>query len=412
MELKINYQYSYFLYPYVIDEEKYDKYLLKLLKDKNCELKIFEKEKDLDLYNYFQPNIRNNYFPTFEIREDELRNFRDSSPEKKSKILADHSCVCFEYKISEDIQGKMGNEKGIFFSIPKIDIICFKTGICFLSIKTHIEESDDFADLLNFNYKFKDINSEFTDLKKFENINIQTGVFKDLKEITDVIEEITGESKKKQLVNNKFYTFSYVCIGSDAWNDRNEFEKIQGEFLKYANAFPSNYIVGVNKENEEQNMSIISKMKYSRTGITNMNCNLLCSTVDMYNYTKLPYEYETVIYYTYILRLYQKIFLTYINSEFKNYERIIKIRKKFIDFTNTLWAKEITTDDTGSLYYKMIGESIEIEDLYEQIGKKYEIIYKDLNIEKNNRDNIIVVMLLITSLVLNTITILSYLYSR
>ncbi len=412
MELKVQYQYSYFLYPYVVDEDKYDKYILRLLKDKNCELKIFEKEKDLDLYNFFHPNIRNHYFPTFELRDEELKNFKELNLEKQSRILSEHSCVCFYYRISDSIQGKMGKENGIFFHIPQIEIICFNTGICFISIKTHIEESQNFSDLLNFNYKFKEINSEFSELKQYENINIQTGIYKDSKEITEVIREITGENKKKQIINNKFYTFSYACIASENWNERNEFDKIESEFLKYANTFPSNYIVDLNKESEAQNLSIISKLKYSRTGITKLNCNLLCSTVDMYNYTKLPYEYETMIYYTYILRLYQKIFLNQINNEFKNYNKIIKIRKKFIDFTKTLWAKEITNDDTGSLYYKILNETLEIDELFEQIGKKYEIIYKDLNIEKNNRDNIIIVMLLIISLVLNTITILIYLYSK
>ena len=265
---------------------------------------------------------------------------------------------------------------------------------------------------MNFNYKFKEINSEFKDLKQFENINIQTGIYKDSKEITDVINEITGENKNKDLINNKFYTFSYTCIPSDYWNDRSGFENMESEFLKYANTFPSNHIVGVNKDNDEQNLSIISNMKYSRTGITKTNCNLLCSTVDMYNYTKLPYEYETSIFYTYVLRLYQKLFLTHINSEFKNYEKIIKVRRKFAEFTNDFWSKEITDDDTGSLYYRMINESLEVDKLFEEIGRKYEVLYKDLNIEKNNRDNMIVVMLLIASLVLNTITILSYLYLK
>ncbi len=411
MELKVQYQYSYFLYPFMVDEDKYERYILKLLKDKNCELKIFEKEKDLDLYNFFNPSIRSHYFPTFELRDESLKTFKEMLPERQSKVLAEHSCVCFSYLIEDSIQGKMGNENGIFFNIPQIDIICFNTGICFISIKTHMESSDSFSDLLNFNYKFKEINSEFNDLKKFENINIQTGIYKDSKKITDVIREITGEENKKKLINNKFYTFSYACIASDSWNERNEFEKIESEFLKYANTFQSNYIVDLNKESEEQNLSIISKLKYSRTGITKQNCNLLCSTVDMYNYTKLPYEYETMIYYTYILRLYQKLFLEHINSEFKNYDKVIKIRKKFIEFTKTLWAKEITTDDTGSLYYRILNETLEIDELFEQIGKKYEIIYKDLNIEKNNRDNVIVVLLLIVSLVLNTITILIHLYS-
>ena len=36
MELKIKYQYSYFIHPFVIKESKYQKYLLKLLKNKKC----------------------------------------------------------------------------------------------------------------------------------------------------------------------------------------------------------------------------------------------------------------------------------------------------------------------------------------------------------------------------------------
>ena len=53
MELKTNYQYTYFIHPFVIRDGKYANYLLKLLKDKNCNLKIFQKEKDLKVYRYF-----------------------------------------------------------------------------------------------------------------------------------------------------------------------------------------------------------------------------------------------------------------------------------------------------------------------------------------------------------------------
>ena len=130
----------------------------------------------------------------------------------------------------------------------------------------------------------------------------------------------------------------------------------------------------------------------------------------MYNYTKLPYEYETVIYFTYILRLYQKIFLRQVNTEFKSYNKILKIRKRFIEFTKTMWAKDITTDDTGSLYYKILGSTFELDEQFEQIRKKYEIIYKDLDIEKNNRNYSIMVMLLIVSLILNTFTIIAYMF--
>ena len=40
MNLKTKYQYTYFIHPYIIDKSRYDKYILKLLKDKKCEFKI------------------------------------------------------------------------------------------------------------------------------------------------------------------------------------------------------------------------------------------------------------------------------------------------------------------------------------------------------------------------------------
>ena len=410
MELSFKYQYTYFLHPYIIETEKYEKYILHLLKDPKVELKIFEKEKDLDLYNYFTPNIRENYFPTFEIRGDELKKFKEMGNERKAQILASHPCACFEYKIEDVLQKPEDDEEtGVMFDIPKIEIICFNTGICFISFKTTVESSSKFADILNFNYKFKEINSEFLELKQYENINIHP-INMEKAKIKEIITHIVGQEKNKTEVENQFYTFGYTCIPSEHWNDRNEFENFENEFLKYVNTFPSSHITDLNKKSEERNLSIISKLKYARIGITKTTCNLLSSTVDMYNYTKLPYEYETQIYYTYILRLYQKIFLTQINTQFKKYEKIMKIRKKFIDFTKTMWSKDITTDDTGSLYYKLLGNTYELDEQFEQIRKKYEIIYKDLDIEKNNRNYTIIVMLLILSLILNTFTIIAYMF--
>lgn len=416
MELKTKYQYTYFIHPYIVDETKYDKYILKLLKDKKSSFKIFQKEKDLDLYNYFLPNIRDYIFPTFELRAEKLREFNDFSLEAKSKIIAKQNMACFDYNFAEDIQGKMGEENGIFFSIEKIQIICFNTGICFLAIKTHLEESESFADLLDFNYRFKTINSEFASLKNYENIKIQTDIFNDIKDISELISQITGVYKRKttgtteELSNSQFFSYSYVCVESDKWNEKNDFLHIENEFYKYANALPSNYLSDFNKTNIEQNLHIIDKFKYSKMSLTKTCANIMCSGIDTFNYTKLPYQYENEYFYTYILTLYQKMFLKKLNSDFKEYEQIIKMRVKFINFTKQIWEKEITADDTGSLYYRTIKKTLELDDLYEEIKTKYEIVYKDLNIEKNNSYYTIIIILLIFSLIFNTINILFLMY--
>lgn len=416
MELKTKFQYTYFIHPYIVDETKYDKYILKLFRDKKCSFKIFQKEKDLDIYNFFLPHIRDYVFPTFEFRGEKLKYFNNLSNEAKSKIVAREHVACFDYNLSKDIQGKMGEEDGIFFSIAKIQIICFDTGICFLAIKTHIEDTDEFSDLLDFNYRFKTINSEFSSLKDYENIKIQTDIFNDVKDLSELITQITGVYQRKisgtreELANSNFFVYSYACIESDKWNEKSEFLQIENEFYKYANALPRQYLSDFNKTNIEQNLHIIEKFKYSKMALTKNSSNILCSGIDTFNYTKLPHQYENEYFYTYILILYQKMFLKRLNSDFKEYEKISKMRTKFINFTKQIWEKEITLDDTGSLYYKTIKKTLEIEELYDEIRTKYEIIYKDLNIEKNNSYYSIIIILLIFSLIFNTVNILFLMY--
>ena len=418
MELKTKYQYTYFIHPYVIDENKYDKYILKLLKDKKCKFKIFQKEKDLDIYNFFLPNIRNYYFPTFELRGEKLKEFNKLEKEKQKNIISKQNVACFTYDLAEDIQGKVGEEDGIFFRVEKIEIICFKTGICFFTLKTILENTNNFSDLLNFNYRFKDIKSEFLNLKSFENIKIQTNTFADVKDLTELIDQITGinrkakhnQNKEDNILGSAFYTYSYACVESNNWNEKTNFDYLSNDFLKYSNVLPKDFNSDFDKSNVEQRLHVIEKMKYYKTAITKTSSNIFCSGIDTYNYTKLPYKYENEYFYTYILALYKSLFLRKLDNEFREYDKIVKMRARFLEFSKVLWNKEITVDDEGALFFTTLGRVFELENCYADINNKYEVIYKDLNIEKNNNYYIIIVMLLIFSLIFNTINILFLMY--
>ena len=417
MELMTKYQYTYFIHPYIIDETKYDKYILKLLKDKRCSYKVFEKEKDLDIYNFFLPNIRSYIFPSFELRGASLKQFLDSKTEEKKKRILKDSVAYFTYDFAEDIQGKVGAENGIFFKIEGIEIICFRTGICFFTMKTHLENTNKFADLLDFNYRFKGINSEFASLRDYENINIQTDTFNDIKDISEFIKQITGVSTKSKIglgkeniVNSQFYTYSYVCVETSNWSEKSSFSNIENDFFRFANVLPSNYNSDFNKANIEHNLHIIEKFKYIKTTLSNTSSNIMCSGIDTYNYTKLPYEYENQYFYLYVLSLYKKMFLMKLNTDFRQYDVFVKMRENFAKFTRRLWDKEVTLDDTGALYYKTLNKTLELDELYAEIQNKYEVIYKDLNIEKNNNYYSIIVILLIFSLIFNTINIIFLMY--
>ena len=140
MELKINYQYTYFVHPFIIKDGKYHKYLLKMLKDKDFKLKVFQKEKDYTMYKYFLPNTKELLFSSFSFGSSELKRLEELPIETRAAILSKYSCNIFEYTLKKDIQGKVDDRKGIFFTIQKVEVICFSTGICFLVIKTNIDE--------------------------------------------------------------------------------------------------------------------------------------------------------------------------------------------------------------------------------------------------------------------------------
>ena len=194
MELKTKYQYTNFIYPFMVKENRYLKYILKLLKNPYCKLKIFQKEKDIGVYTYFVPKIRNYMFSTFTFNKAKIKKLEELSVDTKAAVLAKMPCVIFEYNFPKDIQGKTEDAGGIFFTIQKLEIICFNTGICFLNIKTNIENSEKFSDILNFNYKFRSITAE-EDFNNYDNIKIQADIFEDVKILKAFIKEITGQNQ-------------------------------------------------------------------------------------------------------------------------------------------------------------------------------------------------------------------------
>ena len=404
MELKTKYQYTYFIYPFAIKESKYTRYLLKLLKDENCKLRIFRKDKDIDIYSYFSHRARNYMFSSFNLSKTRLAKLDELPLDTKAAILAKNPCTIFEYTIKKDIQGKTAERNGIFFKIPKVEIICFNTGICFLCIKTNLEESDKFADILNFNYKFRDINQEFANLNNYDNIRVQADCFEDVKSFKEFIEDLTGpttESLKLEIDTERFLTYSYACIDQENWNNSNEFDRIRNNYIKYLNILPNDN--NVNYEKEE--MKVISKWKYAKLGITKQGVTLFSSSCDMNNYTVFPQEFQEQYLYTYILAMYTKIYLKKINLEFRQGTNIKKARKEFINFTQTLWINEVTFEDTGSLYYQYLKDVLELNQIYFDTKNKFDILYKEMNIEKSARNNMLIAILLLLAVILNVISI-------
>lgn len=424
MELKTNYQYTYFILPYVIKEGRYQKYLLKLLKDKEFRLKTFQKEKDFKMYQYFLPKTKDFLFSSFSLGNSKIKKLNDLPDDTKSAILSKYPCNIFEYNIKKDIQGKieakLGNEgeskgenqvkiedkNGIFFTIGKIEIICFETGICFLVIKTNIEDDYNFENVLNFNYKFKDINNEVAKLDGYDNIRLQTNSFSSAETFKDFVRKITGaniEAMKLDIDTERFLTYSYVCIDQEAWNSNTNFDDINHYYIKYANILPADN----SRKLEGEKITTVSRWKYAKLALSKLGVMLFSSSEDMNNYTILPDEFENQYLYTYILNLYKKIYLKKIEQKLKDTKKVKIARRKFVDFTKKMWIQEITEDEAGTMLNHKIGEVLELENLYGQVKNKYDVLYKDLNIEKDKKLTITIGIILVASLIFNVLNFIA-----
>ena len=402
MELKTRYQYTNFIYPYIIKENKYKEYIQNLIKNKKCKLKIFNKNKDLEIYSYFLPEVRKYIFPTFDIENNELNI--------EIQKLVKQTCCIFEYNLERDLQGKAGKETaGIFFDIKNIEIICFNTGVCFLNIKTNIEDNKEFYNVLNFNYKFRNIKAKEMAQKQFENIKIQASNFEDIQKFTDLIEELTCGSTAASELNvdiDKFFTYSYTCLEQENWNSDKSFKNVEHEFYKYCNILPSSYNLNLDKINKNEDIEIISKWEYIKIGFSKTATSLLTTDTDIYNYTKLPFNFERKHLYQYIFLLYKKIYLNKLNYDYKKDKNTNKLRKRFLEFTQNIWINEITNNDIGSLMYKNWSKILELDKTYSNIRNEYDLIYKETNLNKSSRINKSILLGIIILLLINLLKVI------
>ena len=411
MELMTKYQYTYFIYPYIIEEDKYKKYLQSLLRNKKCKVRFFNEQKDIHLYTYFLPSIRDYMFWSFGLTREGVKDFKRMDISLQATLLSEHNCNIFNYELPENLQGKVETNNGIFFEISEIKIICYKTGICFLVFKTNLENTESFSDVLNFNYKFREVNSSAYNLKEYENIKIQSNSFKSVKDISVLIKELTGSnsiSKKANIGNDKFFVYTYSCLDQKNWNENTETEELDNIFEKYRSVLPANSQILDDKysminENKEQQKSMY-KNQYIRYGFTATSTVLLTSNVNTANFTTVPQKFESEYLYTYILVLYKKILLNKLNYDFNI--RFKEAETEFLDFTKKLWIQDVTNEEFGRRLETNWMENLNVEKTFYKLKSEYDVTYKKSNVDALRKSSNTTKIVLLIILIINIIAII------
>lgn len=393
MDIRAKYHYTYFLNPFVIDEEKYEDFLLRLIKDEKWNFRMFDKIVDMEIYTHFLTQTKKTLFPTFYWSEEYKNKIRQMNEKKLAKELSKASCLEFIYTLNDEniMQGKIEQENQIFFEISEIKLVCFQNGICFLVFKTNIQSQDyiQFRDLLNFNFKFKQLSSTYAKYKPTDNIYIQTDMFDNLESVTHFINSISKGYVKlcnDEIYSDRMFVYSYACIDESDWNNENTFEDIKNNFYKFAFQFSGDYDSSFELSDEEFNDIVYSKWEYSKYGFSKLGGVVFCSAVDKFNYTKLPIHYEKVSLYIMLLAFYKRISLLILDNKlmFPKRKDINKIRQKVNNEMVSTRFSQISNSSHGMSLWKNWYRVFEIEELYNQVEKHYNKLLSHIGEFKNN----------------------------
>lgn len=404
MDFKVKYQYTYFIYPYLIEQKKYENYLYQLLKNPNCKLKLFDRKKDVGIDTYFLPEIKQKIFWSLDMSKSVIKQYETIDKKMQAMLISKQACNIFEYTLTKDIPGKIGEKDGIFFDINKIEIICFDTGICFLLLKTALSEKQQFSDVLNFNYKFRDINSKKEHSKQYEAIKIQTEKLNNMQKFPEFIKNITGtniEARQINLDTDRFITYSYTCLDQSSWNENVDIKLLEREFEKYRKVKPAGEQIVDNTLKDESTYS----EKYLYYGFSNNTTTLLTCDNSIKNYTTVSFKYENEQLYHYIFNLYKKIYLKKLNYELQKTKKFEKSREKFLTFAKKDWIYEVSNDEMGRILEKYYSTEQTLQETFMKLKQQYDLLYKDYEIKKSKKSNKWLIGIIIVLVILNIVNL-------
>ena len=251
-------------------------------------------------------------------------------------------------------------------------------------MKTALNSASSFSDVLNFNYKFRDINSKTGHKKEYDNIKIQTEKLNNMQNFDEFIRKIAGQNLLAPKINldvERLITYSYVCLEQSSWNENTDLNLLQKEFQKYHHILPANEQIDDTISNHE----IIYQEKYAYYGFSKNSMVLLTSASNIKNYTSLLFQYENEYLYHYIYNLHQKIYLKKLNYKFSKGKKFAKAQNEFLEFAKNNWIYEVTNDEKGNILDKYNRQAQNIDEMFLKLKSKYNLLYKEYKIERVNR---------------------------
>lgn len=186
------------IYPYIIEKNRLAGYYETLL-DNKFQIKMFEKEKNKDIYNWFLPNIKEYLFWTFDLTifKEKEKEFTSLSNDLKSIICDKYNCNILK------------KENTL--------VICFKNGISFVV-----------TDNKNEAKKLK----EFEEKQLMKTINLRDDEEYKIPKDIEVVEELENQPEFYAYIL-ELYKMIYLNRIQKEIQNENLFDKTRNNFVDF-----------------------------------------------------------------------------------------------------------------------------------------------------------------------------------
>ena len=420
MSLSVKYQYTHFIYPFVVEDKNYNSFLASIFsQNKDWTLHIHKYENDEESYDFFLPYMKRFLFPTLFWTSQYEKQFKTMPLAKKVFNASKLSCLTFEYQLSKIKTGSITPSKQygtINFDISSIKLIVFKGGICFLDIKTEIEETEEYIDfnkLLDFNNSFRKLTprgighiSNLTRMKarsidKIENIALF---------INSIISGFETDDLEK-IYYDKMFTYSYACV--DDWKSEGDFEKIKNDFLKFQYVMNSKSSAIFNKDCKKIDENMYSRWQYSMFGFSKESGVVLVSDKEKYNITRMPYNFEKKYMYMLLLAFYQRLMLINFSQDVAKKDKSMarKLTNRFTKFTQFSWFSQITNSEHGMDIWENWLKAFKLKELFEEVHKEYLEYYDFVRATGQERFNLVLMITYTINICFSGISLLANLFN-
>lgn len=415
MPLNAKYQYTHFIYPFLVDQNKYSSFINSLLsQEKNWKLKIHEQKEDEEVYNFFLPYMRKFLFPTLFWDKDFIKKYKLMNNLNKANLLKKASCITFDFNLSSMKKATISKKRyGVIdFDITNIRMICFEPGVCFLDIKTEIEddsENIDFDKILDFNSMFREV-APGNGFK--EKLNIKAKGIDNINDITIFVKSLLSGFASEdidKIYYDKMFTYSYVCLEKEDWNENTNFESLKNDFYKFQYVTDSKSSAIFSNDCKKLEDNIYSRWKYSMFGFSRESGVVLVSENEKYNVTKMPHNFEKNYFFMLLLAFYQRMSLMNFLQDIitKDKTMVSKLNKNLTKFTHFSWFSQITNSEHGMDIWKRWQTAFELPELYDEVHREYIEYYNAVISSNHDRLNILFMLLSVVGIMFSGLQMLS-----